>query len=276
MRRAAHAPAMLLAIFRSSRCQQHGKCSSRSVAAVPLARSSACAVRSAHERDEDNPRPAVTMRATGAARAAPPARLLLLLRLLGRAWRRLWPGLRLRRRARLIRLRRRELVRRRRRAHGATGGKGRAFARRNLAPRLRLPLTPPAWRATGGAPSRRPPPRGRRPGCGRAPGRTVRVTAGAAAAPTATTLATTATTLAAVTVAISVTATALALGRRGNCGARRVQALFALPLGQHIAVIDPDLHANDAEGRVRLGQAVVDVRAQRLPRHPPLDLLLSP
>jgi hypothetical protein len=60
---------------------------------------------------------------------------------------------------------------------------------------------------------------------------------------------------------------------------RRRRALRAdalsLALWQHIAVIDPDLDANDTIGGVRLGQAVVDVGAQRLQGHAALRLLFD-
>src|SRR6266581_1762166 len=43
-----------------------------------------------------------------------------------------------------------------------------------------------------------------------------------------------------------------------------------------LAPVDPDLHADPAEGGPRLVEAVVDVGAQRVQRHPPLAVELRP
>src|SRR4029077_9166624 len=53
------------------------------------------------------------------------------------------------------------------------------------------------------------------------------------------------------------------------------ETLGALLLRQHLAMVDPDLDAADAKGRVRLRHAEVDVGAQRLQRHAALDLFLG-
>ena len=53
---------------------------------------------------------------------------------------------------------------------------------------------------------------------------------------------------------------------------------FADPLvaGRHdLALVDPDLDADPAEGRLRLREAVVDVGPQRVERHPPLGVRLG-
>src|ERR1700692_4523398 len=48
-------------------------------------------------------------------------------------------------------------------------------------------------------------------------------------------------------------------------------ALTRRPLrGQPLALEDPDLHADGAVRRVRLGQAVIDVGPDRVERHPPV------
>src|SRR5206468_2889721 len=44
--------------------------------------------------------------------------------------------------------------------------------------------------------------------------------------------------------------------------------------GRRLALVDPDLHADPAEGGARLVEAVVDVRAQRVQRHPALAVEL--
>src|SRR6202034_3378459 len=51
---------------------------------------------------------------------------------------------------------------------------------------------------------------------------------------------------------------------------RRLLGLAASPGGGRVAAVDPDLDADSAEGRPRLVEPVVDVRAQRLQRHPAL------
>src|SRR6266851_1719565 len=48
------------------------------------------------------------------------------------------------------------------------------------------------------------------------------------------------------------------------------------PAGRRLALIDPDLHADPAEGGTGLVEAVVDVRAQRVQRHPALTVELRP
>src|SRR5262249_51184197 len=45
--------------------------------------------------------------------------------------------------------------------------------------------------------------------------------------------------------------------------------------GQDLALEDPDLHADGAIRRVRLGEAVVDVRPQRVQRYPPVAIPLA-
>ena len=55
-----------------------------------------------------------------------------------------------------------------------------------------------------------------------------------------------------------------------------VSALIAtLLLLVDIATVDPGLDADDAEGRVRLGEAVVDVGAQRVQRQTTLEIPLG-
>src|ERR1700750_2782537 len=48
------------------------------------------------------------------------------------------------------------------------------------------------------------------------------------------------------------------------------------PAGRRLALVDPDLHADPAEGGAGLVEAVVDVRAQRVQRHPALAVELRP
>src|SRR4029079_16007061 len=48
------------------------------------------------------------------------------------------------------------------------------------------------------------------------------------------------------------------------------------PRAGHVTLVDPDLHADPAEGRTGLVEAVVDVRAQRVQRHPALAVELRP
>src|SRR5450756_1879264 len=43
----------------------------------------------------------------------------------------------------------------------------------------------------------------------------------------------------------------------------------------HVALVDPDLHTDPAEGGAGLEEAVVDVRAQRVQRHPTLAVELA-
>src|ERR1700733_14061279 len=61
------------------------------------------------------------------------------------------------------------------------------------------------------------------------------------------------------------------VGRGPQCGLLR---LAAGPAGRRLALVDPDLHADPAEGRAGLVEAVVDVRPQRVQRHPPLAVEL--
>src|SRR5687767_5551678 len=44
--------------------------------------------------------------------------------------------------------------------------------------------------------------------------------------------------------------------------------------GKHLALEDPHLHADGAEGGVRLRQPIVDVGAERVQRHPPVPVPL--
>ena len=46
-------------------------------------------------------------------------------------------------------------------------------------------------------------------------------------------------------------------------------------VGQDLALVDPDLHADAAERGARFGEAVVDVGAQRVQRHPTLAVALA-
>src|SRR6478735_9028785 len=73
-------------------------------------------------------------------------------------------------------------------------------------------------------------------------------------------------TRATVAAAVPTGATGLAWGL-GGLLAREVA------LG-HVALVDPDLHADAAEGRAGLEEAVVDVRAERVQRHPTLAVEL--
>src|SRR3984957_4605767 len=63
------------------------------------------------------------------------------------------------------------------------------------------------------------------------------------------------------------------LGRGPQRGLLR---LAAGPAGRRLALVDPDLHADPAEGGAGLVEAVVDVRAQRVQRHPALAVELRP
>src|SRR5919202_677576 len=57
------------------------------------------------------------------------------------------------------------------------------------------------------------------------------------------------------------------------------EGLEGLPLGARaagVALVDPDLHADPAEGGAGLVDAVVDVRAERVQRHPALAVELRP
>src|SRR5579864_4516525 len=61
------------------------------------------------------------------------------------------------------------------------------------------------------------------------------------------------------------------LGRGPQRGLLR---LAAGPAGRRLALVDPDLHADPAEGGAGLVEAVVDVRAQRVQRHAALTVEL--
>src|SRR5262249_54084759 len=104
-------------------------------------------------------------------------------------------------------------------------------------------------------------------------------TSAGATGPSATVATAGATTAAAIsattrpTVAITLRALALTSARRYRACAPRTG--LSLALRQHVAVVDPDLDADDPEGRVRLSPRVVDVGAQRLQRHTALRLLLD-
>src|ERR1700759_2741988 len=63
------------------------------------------------------------------------------------------------------------------------------------------------------------------------------------------------------------------LGRGPQCGRL---CLTSGPAGRRLALVDPDLHADPAERRAGLVEAVVDVRAQRVQRHPALAVELRP
>src|SRR5216684_659897 len=62
--------------------------------------------------------------------------------------------------------------------------------------------------------------------------------------------------------------------RRGGPGGARAYLLGGGALGEHLAAEDPHLAADLPVGRPRLGEAVVDVRAQRVQRHAPLAVPL--
>ena len=57
--------------------------------------------------------------------------------------------------------------------------------------------------------------------------------------------------------------------------ARIARGGSVVTLGHDLALVDPDLHADDAEGRLRLGLAVVDVRADRVQRDTSLGVHLA-
>src|SRR4249920_1635652 len=62
-----------------------------------------------------------------------------------------------------------------------------------------------------------------------------------------------------------------------GCGPQRGRlCLTPGPTGRRLALIDPDLHADPAEGGAGLVEAVVDVRTQRVQRHPALAIELGP
>src|SRR6478752_8628969 len=61
------------------------------------------------------------------------------------------------------------------------------------------------------------------------------------------------------------------LSRGPQCGRL---CLTPGPTGRRLALVDPDLHADPAEGGAGLVEAVVDVRAQRVQRHPALAVEL--
>src|SRR6516162_2213318 len=63
------------------------------------------------------------------------------------------------------------------------------------------------------------------------------------------------------------------LGRRPQ---RSLLRLASGPAGGRLAAVDPDLHADPAEGGAGLVEAVVDVRAQGVQRHPALAVELRP
>src|SRR5580693_6363376 len=63
------------------------------------------------------------------------------------------------------------------------------------------------------------------------------------------------------------------LGRGSQRGLLR---LAPGPAGRRLALVDPDLHADPAEGGAGLVEAVVDVRTQRVQRHPALTVELRP
>src|SRR5690606_27434659 len=64
------------------------------------------------------------------------------------------------------------------------------------------------------------------------------------------------------------------LGRRRCAGGARRGAL-GVRLREHLALVDPHLDADHAVGRLRLAEAVVDVGAQRVQRHPALAVPLG-
>src|SRR6202012_917063 len=62
---------------------------------------------------------------------------------------------------------------------------------------------------------------------------------------------------------------------RAGRAQRRLLGLATGPSGGRVALVDPDLDADPAEGRPRLVEAVVDVRAQRVQRDPALAVELA-
>src|SRR5580693_2768250 len=60
----------------------------------------------------------------------------------------------------------------------------------------------------------------------------------------------------------------------GSSPQRGLRCLTSGPACRRLALVDPDLHADPAEGRAGLVEAVVDVRAQRVQWHPPLAVEL--
>jgi hypothetical protein len=65
-----------------------------------------------------------------------------------------------------------------------------------------------------------------------------------------------------------------ALGGRYHVGLDCLESLGSLPFGQYIAMIDPDFDADDSEGRVRLGETVINIGSQCLEWNATLDFLL--
>src|SRR5579875_779180 len=71
-------------------------------------------------------------------------------------------------------------------------------------------------------------------------------------------------------------ATAATVVTTATCRAARGRSLLARQLlGGEVALVDPDLHADAAEGGAGLVEAVVDVRAQRVQRHTTLAVELG-
>ena len=70
-------------------------------------------------------------------------------------------------------------------------------------------------------------------------------------------------------------ATATAATRVTRRGVERGLALGLALAADHVALVDPDLHADAAEVGPGLEQAVVDLRAQRVQRHAPLAVELG-
>src|SRR5207342_702859 len=56
----------------------------------------------------------------------------------------------------------------------------------------------------------------------------------------------------------------------------RGSAVALEALGHDLALVDPHLDADPPERRLGLGEAVVDIGAQRVERHAPLAVLLRP
>src|SRR5262245_8337464 len=64
------------------------------------------------------------------------------------------------------------------------------------------------------------------------------------------------------------------LSFRQMSDAKSALLLFLVVAGDDLAAEDPDLDADDAVRRLRLGKAVADVGAQRVQRHAPLAVPL--
>src|SRR5207248_4715484 len=91
--------------------------------------------------------------------------------------------------------------------------------------------------------------------------------------PAAAASATVAPAAAAIPTAAAATVPPTAPRQRGRLGLQAA-ARIGDARGQHLALVDPNLHADAAEGGLGLVEAVVDVRAQRVERHPAVGVML--